>query len=146
MKPSKPVILTGVRASNSFIHIGNYFGLLCRLSTWRMSLGQSTTNLFIPDLHSFTTNWPQQVIRQHSEQRGLYRRWIAPLDNPSIHLTAKSHSAQRTIVDSGLLHWIGEMGPRMAQFKDKNRVSFLIVKCLKMNWTISKAWDTATHR
>ena len=51
----KPVILTGLRANND-LHIGHYFGAL--MSIIDMSKHKSADyqiNLFIPDLHSFTT-------------------------------------------------------------------------------------------
>jgi tryptophanyl-tRNA synthetase len=55
MKPSKPVILTGVRANNN-IHIGNYFGaILPIINMAKRRSDEYDINLFIPDLHSFTT-------------------------------------------------------------------------------------------
>ena len=55
MKLSKPVILTGVRANND-IHIGNYFGaILPIVDMAKRRSADFDINLFIPDLHSFTT-------------------------------------------------------------------------------------------
>ena len=55
MKPSKPIILTGVRANND-IHIGNYFGaILPIVDMAKRRSADFDINLFIPDLHSFTT-------------------------------------------------------------------------------------------
>ena len=55
MKPTKPVILTGVRANNN-IHIGNYFGaILPIINMTKRRPDEYDINLFIPDLHSFTT-------------------------------------------------------------------------------------------
>ena len=55
MKPTKPVILTGVRANNN-IHIGNYFGaILPIINMAKRRSDEYDINLFIPDLHSFTT-------------------------------------------------------------------------------------------
>ena len=52
---SKPVILTGLRANND-LHIGNYFGaLLPMIDMANKHAGQYQINLFVPDLHSFTT-------------------------------------------------------------------------------------------
>ena len=52
---NKPVILTGLRANND-LHIGNYFGGLLPLVD--MAINRSDdyqVNIFVPDLHSFTT-------------------------------------------------------------------------------------------
>jgi len=52
---SKPVILTGIRANND-LHIGNYLGaLLPMIDMAKQKAGEYQINLFIPDLHSFTT-------------------------------------------------------------------------------------------
>ena len=57
---SKPVILTGVRANND-IHIGNYFGaILPIVDMAKRRSADFDINLFIPDLHSFTTPIDQQ--------------------------------------------------------------------------------------
>ncbi|QWQ32711.1 hypothetical protein KOY48_02725 [Candidatus Minimicrobia naudis] len=109
MKPSKPVILTGVRANND-IHIGNYFGAI--LSIVDMAKRRSADydiNLFIPDLHSFTTPIDHSKLYDSILNNArIYTAAGLPLDNSSIHFVPpKPHSgAQRTGVDSGLLHWI----------------------------------------
>ena len=52
---SKPVILTGIRANND-LHIGNYFGaMLPIIDMAKRRSEEFDVNLFIPDLHSFTT-------------------------------------------------------------------------------------------
>jgi tryptophanyl-tRNA synthetase len=52
---TKPVILTGLRANND-LHIGNYFGALLPLIDMAKSRSDEyEINLFVPDLHSFTT-------------------------------------------------------------------------------------------
>ena len=52
---NKPVILTGIRANND-LHIGNYFGaMLPLIDMAKQRSGEYQINLFIPDLHSFTT-------------------------------------------------------------------------------------------
>ncbi len=49
MKPTKPVILTGVRANNN-IHIGNYFGaILPIINMTKRRPDEYDINLFIPD-------------------------------------------------------------------------------------------------
>ena len=52
---SKKTILTGLRANND-LHIGNYFGaLLPLIDMAKKHAGEYQINLFVPDLHSFTT-------------------------------------------------------------------------------------------
>ena len=52
---SKPVILTGIRANND-LTIGNYLGaLLPLIDMAKQHAGEYQINLFVPDLHSFTT-------------------------------------------------------------------------------------------
>jgi tryptophanyl-tRNA synthetase len=66
---SKPVILTGLRANND-LHLGNYLGALLPLVDMaREKSGDYQVNLFVPDLHSFTTpidhGQLQEAIRQN---------------------------------------------------------------------------------
>jgi tryptophanyl-tRNA synthetase len=52
---SKPVILTGLRANAEF-HIGNYLGaILPMVELQKAHAGEYQVNMFVPDLHSFTT-------------------------------------------------------------------------------------------
>ncbi|MCA9337237.1 hypothetical protein KC951_00830, partial [Candidatus Saccharibacteria bacterium] len=52
---SKPVILTGLRANND-LHLGNYLGALLPIVQMQQKYaGKYQINLFVPDLHSFTT-------------------------------------------------------------------------------------------
>ena len=52
---SKPIILTGIRANND-LTIGNYFGgILPIIDMAKKQSEQYQINMFIPDLHSFTT-------------------------------------------------------------------------------------------
>ena len=121
MKPSKPVILTGVRANNN-IHIGNYFGaILPIINMSKRRSDEYDINLFIPDLHSFTT--PIDHSRLYDSILNNARVYTAaglPLDNPSIHLYRQSrisaHSELAWILDC--FTGFGEMS-RMTQFKDK---------------------------
>jgi tryptophanyl-tRNA synthetase len=118
---AKPVILTGLRANND-LHIGNYLGaLLPIVDMARQKSGEYQINLFIPDLHSFTT-----PIDHGTLQEGITRnlRVFAaaglPLDNPDVHVYRQSyvpaHSELAWILDC--FTGMGEM-QRMTQFKDK---------------------------
>ena len=121
MKPSKPVILTGVRANND-IHIGNYFGAI--LPIVDMAKRRSTDfdiNLFIPDLHSFTTPIDHSKLYDSILNNArIYTAAGLPLDNQAIHLYRQSrvpaHSELAWILDC--FTGFGEMS-RMTQFKDK---------------------------
>jgi len=119
---SKPVILTGLRANND-LHIGNYLGaLLPMVDMAKRHAGEYQVNLFVPDLHSFTTpidhNQLQAAIMQN------LRVFVAaglPLDNPDVHIYRQSyipaHSELTWILDC--FTGLGEMS-RMTQFKDKS--------------------------
>lgn len=121
MNPTKPVILTGVRANND-IHIGNYFGAI--LPIVDMAKRRSTDfdiNLFIPDLHSFTTPIDHSKLYDSILNNArIYTAAGLPLDNQAIHLYRQSrvpaHSELAWILDC--FTGFGEMS-RMTQFKDK---------------------------
>ena len=123
MKPTKPVILTGVRANNN-IHIGNYFGaILPIINMTKRRPDEYDINLFIPDLHSFTT--PIDHSKLYGSILNNARVYTAaglPLDNSSIHLYRQSrisaHSELAWILDC--FTGFGEMS-RMTQFKDKSK-------------------------
>lgn len=118
---TKPVILTGLRANND-LQLGNYFGAI--LPMVDMAKNRSSDyqiNLFIPDLHSFTTSVNHdELYQQILHNARLYAAAGLPLDNDSIHIYRQSH-----IPAHSELTWIldcftgfGEMS-RMTQFKDK---------------------------
>lgn len=118
---TKPVILTGLRANND-LHIGNYFGAM--LPTIDMACSRSDeyqVNMFIPDLHSFTTPIDHSKLQaQIMHNARLYAAAGLPLDSDSIYLYRQSyvpaHSELTWILDC--FTGFGEMG-RMTQFKDK---------------------------
>ncbi len=121
-KMSKPVILTGLRANND-LHIGNYFGALLPLIDMANSRSNEyDINLFVPDLHSFTTPIDHsQLQAQVMHNMKLFVAAGLPLDNQSIHIYRQSyvpaHSELTWILDC--FTGFGEMG-RMTQFKDKS--------------------------
>ena len=122
MKPSKPVILTGVRANND-IHIGNYFGaILPIVDMAKRRSADFDINLFIPDLHSFTTPIDHSKLYDSILNNArIYTAAGLPLDNEAIHLYRQSrvpaHSELAWILDC--FTGFGEM-ERMTQFKDKS--------------------------
>jgi tryptophanyl-tRNA synthetase len=119
---TKPVILTGLRANND-LHIGNYLGALLPMADLAKEKGgEYRVNLFVPDLHSFTT-----PINHDELQSGImnnlrvYAAAGLPLENPDVHIYRQSyipaHSELTWILDC--FTGMGEMG-RMTQFKDKS--------------------------
>lgn len=119
---SKPVILTGIR-SNEEPTIGNYFGaILPLIDLAKTKSGQFDVNIFVPDLHSFTT--PIDHAALYDQTIHNLRIFVAaglPLDNANVHLYRQSfipaHSELTWILDC--FTGFGEMS-RMTQFKDKS--------------------------
>lgn len=119
---SKEVILTGIRANND-LHIGNYFGaLLPIVDMARDRSSEYQINLFIPDLHSFTTPIDHgQLQNQIMHNLKLFVAAGLPLDNPDIRIYRQSyipaHSELTWILDC--FAGFGELS-RMTQFKDRS--------------------------
>lgn len=119
---SEPVILTGLRANND-LHLGNYLGaLLPMVDMANGHAGKYQINLFVPDLHSFTTPIDHTKLQaQIMQNLKIFVAAGLDLDNSDIHLYRQSH-----IPAHSELTWIldcftgmGEMS-RMTQFKDKS--------------------------
>lgn len=119
---SKPVIVTGIRANND-LHIGNYFGaLLAMVDMAKHRAGEYQVNMFVPDLHSFTT--PIDHSKLFDQTMNNLKLFVAaglPLDNPDVHIYRQSyvpaHCELTWILDC--FTGFGEMS-RMTQFKDKS--------------------------
>lgn len=119
---SKTVILTGLRANND-LHIGNYLGgLLPIVDMAKTRADEFQINLFVPDLHSFTTpidhSTLQAAIRQNLR---VYVAAGLPIDHADVHIYRQSyvpaHSELAWILDC--FTGFGELS-RMAEFKDKS--------------------------
>ncbi len=119
---NKPVILTGLRANND-LHIGNYFGaLLPLIDMARSRSDEYEINLFVPDLHSFTTPIDHsQLQEQIMHNLRIFVAAGLPLNIPDVHIYRQSyipaHSELTWILDC--FTGFGEMS-RMTQFKDKS--------------------------
>jgi tryptophanyl-tRNA synthetase len=119
---SKEVVLTGIRANND-LHIGNYFGaLLPMIDMAKKQAEKYQINLFVPDLHSFTT----PIDHTHLQTQIMHNLKIfaaagLPLDNSDIHIYRQSyipaHSELTWILDC--FTGFGEMN-RMTQFKNRS--------------------------
>lgn len=118
---TKPVILTGLRANNN-LTIGNYFGaMLPIIEMAKQRAGEFQVNMFIPDLHSFTTPIDHDDLQsQIMHNARLFAAAGLPLDNEGILIYRQSyvsaHSELTWILDC--FTGMGEM-QRMTQFKDK---------------------------
>jgi tryptophanyl-tRNA synthetase len=118
----KPVILTGLRANND-LHIGHYFGaLLPLIDMANEKAGEYQINLFVPDLHSFTTPIDHnQLQAQIMQNLKVFVAAGLPLDNEDVFVYRQSylpaHAEAAWILDC--FTGVGEMG-RMTQFKDKS--------------------------
>ncbi|NCU38583.1 tryptophan--tRNA ligase [Candidatus Saccharibacteria bacterium] len=118
---TKPVILTGIRANND-LTIGNYFGAMLPIVDMAKSHSNDyQVNMFIPDLHSFTTPIDHSQLHEQILHNALVFAAIGlPLNN-NIHLYRQSYISAHSE-----LTWIlscftgfGQM-ERMTQFKDKS--------------------------
>ncbi len=118
---SKPVILTGLRANND-LHIGNYLGALLPMVDFASkNAGTHQINLFVPDLHSFTT--PIDHSQLESSIIENVRTYLAlglPVNHEDVHVYRQSYISAHSE-----LTWIlscftgfGEMS-RMTQYKEK---------------------------
>lgn len=118
----KQTILTGLRANND-LHIGNYFGaLLPLIQMARERSDDYTVNLFVPDLHSFTTPIDHSKLQEQiMHNLRIFAAAGLPLDNDTINIYRQSyisaHSELTVILNS--FTGFGEMS-RMTQFKDKS--------------------------
>jgi tryptophanyl-tRNA synthetase len=119
---TKQTILTGLRANND-LTIGNYFGaILPMIDMVKTRSSDYQINMFIPDLHSFTTPVDHSVLyEQILHNARLFAAAGLPLDNDNIYLYRQSyipaHSELTWILDC--FTGFGEMS-RMTQFKDKS--------------------------
>lgn len=118
---TKKVILTGLRANND-LHIGNYLGaLLPIVEMARARAGEYQVNLFVPDLHSFTTPIDHSTLQGAiMNNLRVFAAAGLPIDNDDVHIYRQSyvpaHSELTWILDC--FTGMGEMN-RMTQFKDK---------------------------
>lgn len=119
---SKDVILTGLRANSEF-HLGNFLGgILPVVDLQRKHAGEYQINMFVPDLHSFTTPIDHRKLYQQTLDN--LRVFVAAgldIDNPDTYIYRQSfipaHSELAWILDC--FTGIGELS-RMTQFKDKS--------------------------
>lgn len=119
---TKPVVLTGLRANND-LTLGNYLGaLLPMVDMAKKRAGEYQVNLFVPDLHSFTT--PIDHTKLYDQVMRNIKVYVAagfPVGHEDVYVYRQSyvpaHSELTWILDC--FTGFGEMS-RMTQFKDKS--------------------------
>lgn len=119
---TKPVILTGIR-SNEEPTLANYLGaILPMIEMQRHYAGEYQINMFVPDLHSFTTPVDYNSLYRNSLNNLKY--FVAAgldINNSNTYIYRQSyipaHSEMTWILDC--FTYFGEMS-RMIQFKDKS--------------------------
>ncbi|HSX44720.1 MAG TPA: tryptophan--tRNA ligase [Candidatus Saccharimonadales bacterium] len=120
---SKPVILTGLRANSEF-HIGNYLGaILPMLELQQKHAGKYQINMFIPDLHSFTTPIDHGKLFQNTlDNLKVFVAAGLDINDPDTFIYRQSyipaHSELAWILDC--FTYFGEAS-RMIEFKDKSQ-------------------------
>lgn len=118
----KPVILTGLRANNE-LHLGNYLGaLLPTVKLQQRYAGEYQINLFVPDLHSFTTPVDhRKLYNQTLTNLKIYAAAGLDINQPDTFVYRQSfipaHSELTWILDC--FAYMGELR-RMTQFKEKS--------------------------
>ncbi len=117
---SKEVILTGIR-SNDEPHIGNYLGAILPMVQLQEKAGEYQLNMFVPDLHSFTTPIDHTTLYTNTFRNLKY--FVAAgldLSNADTYIYRQSyipaHSELAWILDC--FTGFGEAS-RMVEFKDK---------------------------
>lgn len=119
---TKPVILTGIR-SNEEPTLANYLGAFVPMvSMQREFAGQYQINMFVPDLHSFTTPIDHSILyRQTLNNLKYFVAAGLDLDDSDTYVYRQSyipaHSELTWILDC--FTYVGEMS-RMTQFKEKS--------------------------
>ncbi|HVW23468.1 MAG TPA: tryptophan--tRNA ligase [Candidatus Saccharimonadales bacterium] len=118
----KPVILTGLRGNND-LQLGNYLGaLLPLIDMAKEKAGEYQINLFMPDLHSFTTPVDHSKLQEHIMQNiKIFVAAGLPIDHEDVFIYRQSylpaHAEMAWILEC--FTGFGEMS-RMTEFKDKS--------------------------
>jgi tryptophanyl-tRNA synthetase len=119
----KEVILTGLR-SNAEFHLGNYLGAIQPMVELQQKhAGEYQLNMFVPDLHSFTTPVDHGSLYENTIRNLKY--FVAAglgINNPDTYIYRQSyipaHSELTWILDC--FTGFGELS-RMTEFKDKSQ-------------------------
>ncbi len=140
---TKPVILTGVR-SNEEPTLGNFLGAFVPMVEMQKKYaGDYQINMFVPDLHSFTTPIDHSTLYANTLHNLKY--FVAAgldLDDANTFLYRQSyisaHSELAWILDC--FTYVGEM-QRMTQFKEKSAEHAASITMGLMNYPVLMAAD-----
>jgi tryptophanyl-tRNA synthetase len=118
---NQETILTGLRVNNN-LHIGNYLGAIRPIVDMSNSNIQARINLFVPDLHSITTEVDYSKIQQTIINNiKIYIASGLPVEKSNVYIYRQSYISAHSE-----LTWIlecfsgfGELS-RMIEFKEKS--------------------------
>lgn len=119
---NKETILTGIR-SNDSPHLGNYLGAIQPMIQSAIKYSKThCINMFVPDLHSFTTPTEYDSLFDRTLQNiKLYVACGLPIEHENVNIYRQSyvpaHSEMAWIL--GCFTGFGEAN-RMVEFKDKS--------------------------
>lgn len=121
---SKPVILTGLRANND-LHLGSYLGAMLPMAQLQQKYGKTyQINMFIPDLHSFTTPIDHSKLYEQSINNiKLFMASGLDIVQPDTYIYRQSRvpaHSELTIILNCFTR-LGELN-RMTQFKEKAKI------------------------
>lgn len=123
MAMARDVILTGLRA-NSDLHLGNYLGaILPMVNLQKKYAGEYQLNMFVPDLHSFTTPIDHGKLYQNTlDNVKVFVAAGLDIGNPDTFVYRQSyipaHSELTWTLDC--FSYFGELS-RMTEFKEKSK-------------------------
>ena len=140
---TKPIILTGIR-SNEEPTIANFLGaMLPIVNMQKQFAGEYQINMFVPDLHSFTTPVDYNSLYRNTLNNLKY--FVAAgldINNPDTFIYRQSyipaHSELTWILDC--FTYVGEMS-RMTQFKEKSSENNESVTIGLFNYPVLMAAD-----
>ena len=143
---AKEVILTGLR-SNADFHLGNYLGAIKPMvELQKEHAGKYQLNMFVPDLHSFTTPIDHGTLYEQSLQN--LKVFVAAgldIDQPDTFIYRQSyipaHSEMTWILDC--FAYFGELS-RMTEFKEKGQSTDNVSVGL-FNYPVLMAADILLH-
>jgi len=120
---SKQVVLTGLRA-NAELHLGNYLGaILPMVELQKQHAGDYQVNMFVPDLHSFTTPIDHGKLYQNTlDNLKVFVTAGLDINDPDTFIYRQSyitaHSELTWVLDC--FTYFGEAN-RMIEFKEKSQ-------------------------
>lgn len=138
-----PVILTGIR-SNEEPTIGNYLGAMLPMVRMQEEYGSThQLNMFVPDLHSFTTPIDHTTLYSNTlHNLKYYAAAGLDLEHPSTFIYRQSyipaHSELAWILNC--FTYVGEM-QRMTQFKEKSSDASANISMGLMDYPVLMAAD-----